>query len=43
MTGIEDILDAKYKYIGSIQGLDGGIIHQYQDENGNIIYETDEI
>lgn len=40
---IEDILDAKYKYIGWKQSIDGGIIHMYQDEKGNIIYEENEV
>lgn len=43
MVYIEDILDAKYKYIGMKQGIDGGIIYMYQDEQGNIIYEENEI
>ena len=40
---LEKILNAKYKYIGWMQGLDGGLIHKYQDEDGHIIYEEDEV
>ena len=43
MEDIEKILNAKYKYKGMVQGLDGGIIYLYEDEEGNTIYETDEI
>ena len=43
MEDIEKILNAKYKYKGSVQGLDGGIIYLYEDEEGNIIWEDNEI
>lgn len=38
-----DIVNAKYTYKGYVQGIDGGIIYVYEDENGHIIYETDEV
>lgn len=40
---LDKILNAKYKYIGWKQGLDGGIIHLYEDEDGHIIYEDNEV
>lgn len=39
----DDIVNAKYAYKGCMQGIDGGIVYVYEDENGHIIYETDEV
>lgn len=43
MDDVDKILNAKYKYIGTRQGIDGGIIFLYEDEDGNIIWEDNEV